>query len=123
MALNGMLAGLAAILLPGLGAVSQHAGTMTPVEQQTVTVEMVTGTYEFRPQELRITPGTTVTWLNVSGSHTTTSETGAWNSVDRLNEGQSFSFTFQAPGEYLYYCDPHRNRGMSGKIIVAPAGG
>jgi len=84
---------------------------------------MLTGSYEFRPREITITPGTTVTWLAVSGSHTTTSETGVWDSVDRLGESQSFSFAFQTPGEYPYYCSPHRDRGMVGKIIVTPAGG
>jgi plastocyanin len=58
----------------------------------------------------------------VPGSDTTTSETGLWDSVERLGVGQSFSFTFQTPGEYAYYCNPHRDRGMVGKVIVTPSG-
>ena len=114
---------LGSIALLALTASTGAAAGPPFASQQPVTVEMVTGTYEFRPTEVTITPGTTVTWLNMSGSHTTTSETGVWDSVERLSEGQSFSFTFQEPGEYPYYCAPHRDRGMVGKVIVRPAGG
>ena len=116
-----------AVTLWATALLALTAGTgaaMSPplASQQAVTVEMLTGTYEFRPAEVTIAPGATVTWLNVSGSHATTSETGVWDSGERLSEGQSFSFTFQDPGEYPYYCPPHRDRGMVGKVIVAPAG-
>ena len=117
-----------AVTLCATALLALTAGTgaaMSPplASQQVVTVEMLTGTYEFRPAEVSITPGTTITWLNVSGSHTTTSETGVWDSGERLSEGQSFSFTFQDPGEFPYYCAPHRDRGMVGTVIVTPVGG
>ena len=71
----------------------------------------------------RIAPGTTVTWVTVSGSHTTTSNTGLWDSgEERLPVGESYSFTFQQPGVYDYYCRPHRNAGMIGRVIVSTAG-
>ena len=123
MARRPLAMALCSIVLLALTAGTGGATSPPLASEQAVTVEMLTGTYEFRPAELTIRPGTTVTWLNVSGSHTTTSETGVWDSGERLGEGQSFSFTFQEPGEYPYYCAPHRDRGMVGKVIVAPAGG
>jgi plastocyanin len=123
-----MTGGRIALKLGGVALLALTIGTggaagRPSSSQQAVTVEMVTGTYEFRPAELTIAPGTTVTWLNVSGSHTTTSEGGVWDSVATLGQGQTFSFTFQDPGDYPYYCSPHRDRGMVGKIIVSSAGG
>ncbi len=113
---------LASIALLALSGGTGRAAGASVATQQPVSIEMLTGSYEFRPAEITITPGTTVTWLNVSGSHTTTSETGVWDSGERLSEGQSFSFTVQPPGEYPYYCSPHRDRGMVGKVIIPPAG-
>jgi plastocyanin len=40
-----------------------------------------------------------------------------------LSVGQLFSFTFDEPGTYPYYCDNHGGpggEGMSGVIIVVP---
>ncbi|EOD05383.1 hypothetical protein EMIHUDRAFT_225851 [Emiliania huxleyi CCMP1516] len=36
-----------------------------------------------------------------------------------LSSGQSFSFKFEEPGEYPFYCPPHAN--MNAKITVWPA--
>ena len=38
---------------------------------------------------------------------------------DYLNApGQTVSNTFDTPGEYNFYCEPHQGAGMAGKIIV-----
>jgi|SRR5215208_7833743 len=123
MARRRIAVALGSSALLALTATTSGARSEYPSSQQPVVIEMLTGSYEFRPKAITITPGTTVTWLDVSGSHTTTSETGVWDSVECLGEGQSFSFAFQTPGEYPYYCSLHRDRGMVGKIIVTPAGG
>ncbi len=51
---------------------------------------------------------------------TTTSDTGLWNSGD-LNQGQTFQYTFTAPGTYGYHCEHHN--GMRGTITVTNGGG
>lgn len=28
------------------------------------------------------------------------------------------SFTLDEPGEYLFYCGPHREEGMNGRLVV-----
>ncbi|QIO23576.1 plastocyanin/azurin family copper-binding protein [Haloarcula sp. JP-L23] len=101
------------------------------------------GAKVFRPQELRVEPGTTVTWLNTSKQgHTVTAyedtlpegadffasggfeseqaARDAWgNSSDgTLFEGQSFEHTFEVRGEYPYFCIPHERGGMVGTVVV-----
>jgi plastocyanin len=58
----------------------------------------------------------TVTWTNRDASpHTASSMSGAFNSGN-LNPGQSYTFTFTAPGTYVYYCAYHGY--MHGTVIV-----
>jgi plastocyanin len=105
----------------GLLAVSLAAGgvaTAAPATQQAIVVEMASNPNRFGPTEVVVAPGTTVTWRTVSGSHSTTSETGLWDSVDRLPVGQSYSFTFNDVGEYAYFCRAHQDQAMAGKVIV-----
>jgi len=105
----------------GLLAVSLTAGsvaTAEPAAEQALVVEMAAGPNRFTPTEIVVAPGTTVTWRSVGGSHTTTSENGLWDSVDRLPVGESYSFTFNDVGEYAFFCRPHQDQGMTGKVVV-----
>jgi plastocyanin len=76
----------------------------------------------FSPVRLIVGAGTTVTWTNGDGNiqHTTTSDDGLWDS-GLLSGGDTFSYTFDEPGIFPYYCIPHGapgGQGMSGTIIV-----
>jgi len=78
----------------------------------------------FQPNTLTVKVGTTVTWINQDNFiHTVTSGTspseksGLFDSGD-LSGGETFSFTFDQPGTYDYFCVPHYSMGMIGKIIV-----
>jgi plastocyanin len=67
---------------------------------------------------LVVSTGTTVTWVNGDGiPHTSTSDTGVWDS-GILSAGQSFSFTFAQAGTYPYHCAIHGVASMSGTIVV-----
>jgi plastocyanin len=58
----------------------------------------------------------TVTWTNDDTSpHTASSMSGAFNSGN-LNPGQSYTFTFTAPGTYAYSCAYHGF--MHGTVVV-----
>ena len=62
-------------------------------------------------------PGTTVTWVNEDEIyHTVTArqETVLRRPLD--GKGKSFSFTFDQPGLYSYFCDRHEH--MRGEIEV-----
>jgi plastocyanin len=73
----------------------------------------------FLPQNITVTVGTTVNWLNEGpAQHTTTSDTGVWDS-GTLNPGNIFQFTFNAAGTYPYHCALHPN--MVGNVTVQPS--
>jgi plastocyanin len=72
--------------------------------------------FAFNPKELDVPAGTTVTWTNLDQvAHTATAGKGEFNSGN-LNPGESFSFTFDTPGTYVYNCSYHPS--MQGTIIA-----
>lgn len=84
---------------------------------------IIIGNYDFHPQNLTIKAGTTVTWINMDlVGHNVEAGTHEQEDINKLFESpilehmQSFSYTFNEPGEYLYHCDPHPY--MEGTIIV-----
>ncbi len=85
---------------------------------QTVTVSMEDNF--FAPANITVEPGTTVTWVqNGENPHTTTSYDGLWDSgLLPGGSGQTFSFTFNEPGVYEYFCIPHEDLGMVGSVTV-----
>ena len=86
--------------------------------------------FEFMPRDIKIAKGTTVTWVVLQGPHTTTSDDfrskgpNSWHSGD-LQTGQRFSFTFNTPGTYRFFCGFHSSPGeplavgnMNGQVTV-----
>ena len=94
------------------------ATTFAAPTDQGVRVEMAESPNRFDPATLTVPVGTTVNWVDVSGTHTTTSYDGLWDSGRRLAVGESFSYTFNQPGVYRYYCVPHENSGMIATVVV-----
>ncbi len=80
--------------------------------------------FSFKPETLEIPVGTTVVWTNFDAiEHSVTNGTpdklgGAFDS-DFFTEGQTFTFTFDKPGTYPYFCKRHNS--MMGEIKVVPA--
>jgi plastocyanin len=70
----------------------------------------------FSPSQLTIAPGDTVTWTLQTGFHTTTSDTGVWDSGG-MGAGQTFSHTFPSAGTFPYHCEIHSM--MTAVITVA----
>jgi plastocyanin len=72
--------------------------------------------FAFSPAKLEIDAGTTVTWTNEdSAPHTVTSKEGddldaavtdLFDSGD-MQQGATFSYTFDEPGNYYYLCTLH----------------
>ena len=98
---------------------------------------------DFVPEELTVVVGTTVVWKNTSArAHTVTAyenlipEEAAyfasggyddevtarqewWDDYGGIMEsGDTFSHTFEVPGEYGYVCVPHETGGMTGRVYV-----
>ena len=85
---------------------------------QEVTVRMEDNFFD--QANITVEPGTTVTWVQSGdNAHTTTSYDGLWDSgMIEGGSGGTFSFTFEEPGTYDYYCIPHESMGMIGSVTV-----
>lgn len=71
---------------------------------------------DFSVNVLTIPVGTTVTWSNEDNMmHTVTAVDGSFDS-GFLDAGDTWSYTFDEPGEYEYFCMPHP--WMRAKIVV-----
>jgi len=81
-------------------------------------VEVGIADYKFTPSELKVSRGTTVTWINKEKrtSHSVLFLDPGATESDRLFPGESYSRTFDKAGSYSYRCGPHEE--MQGKIEV-----
>ena len=72
----------------------------------------------YEPSTLTVTAGSTVTWVNNgSTAITVTSPDGLFDS-ETVAAGGSFSYTFDTPGTFRYFCVPYPH--MKGVITVSP---
>jgi amicyanin len=63
--------------------------------------------FAYQPANMQVRAGTTVTWTNQDNvPHSVTFKNGMKDS-GLLSQGQSFSYTFNTPGTYQYYCTVH----------------
>jgi plastocyanin len=80
------------------------------------TSEVKIDNFSFGPAALTISAGTTVTWINRDDiPHTVVSPDKVFKSKV-LDTDEKFSFTFDKPGEYGYFCSVHPK--MTGKVVV-----
>jgi plastocyanin len=72
--------------------------------------------FSFGPQSISVAPGTKVTWKNRDDiPHTVVSTDQVFKSRV-LDTDETFSFTFEKPGTYEYFCSVHPK--MTGRVIV-----
>lgn len=115
---------------------THHGGTHGAEQEGDNNV--ITLSLKFMPTDITVKVGDTVTWQNGEKiGHTITS--GQWGDVNESTGlrgtqtadgtfdhalspngqvGDTFSYTFTEPGEYLYFCKPHLT--MNAKVIVEP---
>src|SRR5438552_1421451 len=90
----------------------------------TVTVMVGPGGFFFTPSSVTIHTGDSVLWMWSSTGHSSASGSpgtpnGLWDS-GILNNGATFTHTFNAAGSFSYYCTPHGACcGMVGTVIVS----
>ena len=86
----------------------------------------------FDPIGVLVEPGTIIRWIIRENVHTTTayhpdndnhalripSNATAWDSGYLVNPGDHFEIELSVPGVYDYFCAPHEEAGMVGRIIV-----
>jgi len=123
----------------GLFAASPVTAQSGSGTTHTVTMATDRGSFYYDPVGLHVEPGDTVEWVNESGQHSTTAYTQdnprydgsrripdaaqSWDSGVFEEQGATFSYTFEEPGTYDYYCIPHKTLGMVGRIVCGSPGG
>jgi plastocyanin len=101
----------------------------------------------YYPTRYETTVGSEVVWYNVSSAaHTVTAyeenvpaeadyfASGGYESEGAareawradfggaINSGETWSYTFEVPGTYQYFCVPHEQGGMIGTVVVTESG-
>ncbi len=72
--------------------------------------------FTFTPQDVTVSRGTTVRWVNDDDiPHTVAATNKAFRSK-AMDSEETFSFKFDQPGTYEYFCALHPH--MQGKVIV-----
>src|SRR5215207_3918984 len=86
------------MIAPGLGRGGSNTAVAAQESGDEATVDIQD--FAFDSDRLEITVGTTVTWTNGGEApHTVTADDESFGS-DTLNNGDSFSFTFDEVGEF-----------------------
>jgi plastocyanin len=111
------LAGASLILLFGCtkASTSPYGATSAPPaasQPNTVTMSNVA----FGPASITVSVGTTITWQNNDGiNHTSTSDTGVWD-TGTIPPGGNKTTIFNTAGTFPYHCTVHPM--MTGTVIV-----
>jgi plastocyanin len=101
-------------------ATTSTGGTMTTGGPGTTGagngVRVIMKNTAFDPEEVTVTVGDTVTWVNEDPlEHDVVANNGEFKS-ELFDQGGTFNFTFTTPGTYPYFCSIHP--GMTGTVIV-----
>jgi plastocyanin len=95
-----------------LGFSGNAAAGQNPATQR-VTID----NFSFTPSTLTVSAGTEVTWTNHDDiPHTVVSDDRSTFKSRALDTDEKFSFKFDKPGTYPYFCSIHPK--MTAKIIV-----
>lgn len=111
--LSALCGGLAVLTWAGGARAPTAAGASFPMQP------VVTMTEDrFAPEVVHVRAGETVTWRNPSRAEHTV--TGAGFDSGTIAAGGIYARRFTEPGIYQYHCDPHRQTGMAGTVVVDP---
>src|SRR5271154_71617 len=90
---------------PASTTIMPPAENAAPAQPNTVMIDNFT----FEPANLTVSVGTTVTWINhddIPHTATSSADPRVFNSGP-LDTDAKFSFTFNTPGTYPYFCAVH----------------
>jgi plastocyanin len=129
-----VLGSLGVATLGALAGCSDGGGTDTPEGDVRAGPD---GRTVFDPEEITVGVGETVTWVfespnhNVSGVPDHAPQVSIPDGADPFasygtdgdpnevaDQGTTYEYTFETPGEYTYVCIPHIRQGMVGTVVV-----
>ena len=109
---------LAIALVAGFSFMMAKGASTPPQDasQAPTPVAVKIDNFSFGPQSITVPARTKVTWTNRDDiPHTVVSTQGVFKSRV-LDTDESFSFTFDKPGSYPYFCSVHPK--MTGIVVV-----
>ncbi|HMK12166.1 MAG TPA: cupredoxin domain-containing protein [Acidimicrobiales bacterium] len=99
-------------------AVAQSTTTTTTIATASGQATIVAIDFSFKPQNIKVTVGTKVTWTNNdSTTHQIVSKGDPFPGDGTIDPNESYSVTFDKPGTYDYFCGIHNS--MTGSIVVS----
>ena len=73
----------------------------------------------FNPSQRRISVGTTITFTNKDNANHSVAEANNLFDSGRIKSDDSYSFTFNTPGTYYFFCNYHSsNSSEQGAIVL-----
>jgi plastocyanin len=109
-----MLGALGWISASNARVVASTATAQGAAKSQEVVVKI--DNFSYMPHDLTVVAGTTIIWVNNDDiPHTVVSTTDVFKSR-ALDTDDKFSFKFDKPGTYEYFCSIHPK--MTAKVIV-----
>lgn len=108
---------IAAIALASTLAITGSVNLLAQSQAgQPAAAEVKIDNFSFGPVSLTVAPGTKVTWTNRDDiPHTVVADDKTFKSKT-LDTDETFSYTFDKPGTYPYFCSIHPH--MTGTIVV-----
>jgi plastocyanin len=107
LARNGLatLVFASAALLPQIGRAQETPTTGVSIIEPEAGTPMA---WAYAPNELTVTVGTPVTWINTGAQpHTVTADDGVSFDSGNLDNQAAFSMTPESPGIFTYHCTYH----------------
>lgn len=105
-------------------SVPAHATEPATDETDDATVAVRIGDNFYKPKRITIPAGTTVEWRNQGrNEHNVLPDRGKRFGIDELERGTTYSYRFDKPGRYGYYCSFHGapGTGQFGDVKVVKA--
>jgi plastocyanin len=104
-----------ALAMMGSGLLITDRATAT--DSKPAAVEIRIDNFSFGPASITVPAGTDITWVNRDDiPHTVVSEDKTTFKSHPLDTDEKFSFKFDKPGTYTYFCSIHPK--MTAKVIV-----
>lgn len=99
--------------------VSGAAAVAVASTDKTDPVVVTIKNFEFAPAVVHVKPGQAIVWVNTDEEpHTVAANDKSYRSPT-MDQGEKYSKTFAAGGEFAYFCTFHPH--MTGKVIVDPS--
>ena len=110
-----VLVGTLAVFLITLGILITLSEPTVEAPGRSDLVVITIENYKFTPNQISVTAGSTVTWLNQDPvSHNIVFDDQ--NASPLLEKGEQWSYKFDKPGSFRYYC--HKHPLMIGNVEV-----